>query len=79
MYPCSHTRRLTCGIQGYEAAQRAVALDPSSSACHKWMAIMISDIGDLEGLKNKLLKSYTMKVCQASCWALQLEYLLTRG
>jgi hypothetical protein len=37
-------------------------LAPNVSACHKWMAIMISDVGDYEGLKNKLLKSYTMKV-----------------
>ncbi|EDQ85949.1 uncharacterized protein MONBRDRAFT_33982 [Monosiga brevicollis MX1] len=47
--------------EGYAAAERAVVYAPQVSAAHKWMAIMISDVGDFEGLKAKLLKSYTMK------------------
>lgn len=34
-----------------EDAKAAVALDPNNFACHKWVGITLSDVGDFEGTK----------------------------
>lgn len=34
-----------------EDAKAAVALDPHNFACHKWVGITLSDVGDFEGTK----------------------------
>eukprot|EP00054_Salpingoeca_dolichothecata_P014190 m.79618 g.79618 ORF g.79618 m.79618 type:complete len:297 (+) comp20868_c0_seq3:75-965(+) len=47
--------------EGYEIAKQAVAKDPNNFACHKWMAIMISDIGEYEGSNAQLKNSYVIK------------------
>ena len=52
-------KSLTC--EGFEAAKSALKLDDDNFACHKWMAIMYSDIGDYEGTSKKLKDSPLMK------------------
>ncbi len=47
--------------QGHASAKVALTLDEKNFACHKWMAIMLSDLGDFEGVKTKLLNAFVMK------------------
>eukprot|EP00049_Salpingoeca_infusionum_P008544 m.141844 g.141844 ORF g.141844 m.141844 type:complete len:380 (+) comp14044_c0_seq4:1339-2478(+) len=54
-----HTKALT--YEGMAAVERALELDDNDFAVHKWMAIMLSCKGDVEGNKAKLLNAYKMK------------------
>jgi len=53
--------RKTLIYEGYKAAEAAVGLDDSIFACHKWYGIMLSEIGDYEGTKQKIQNSYKIR------------------
>ncbi|MCF7902920.1 MAG: hypothetical protein K9M19_05785 [Candidatus Marinimicrobia bacterium] len=46
---------------GFEKAKKALELDDNSAGAHKWYAILIGQIGELEGTKQKITNSYPMK------------------
>lgn len=46
---------------GFEKAKKALELDDNSAGAHKWYAILIGRVGELEGTKQKILNSYPMK------------------
>ncbi|KJE96333.1 microtubule-associated protein [Capsaspora owczarzaki ATCC 30864] len=47
--------------EAYELAKRAIEYDPSDFACHKWLGITISDVGEYEGVKVKISNAFTIK------------------
>jgi tetratricopeptide (TPR) repeat protein len=46
---------------GLEYAKKALDADPNSAGAHKWYAIHIGRIGEIEGTKQKILNSYEVK------------------
>ncbi|XP_033125354.1 regulator of microtubule dynamics protein 1-like isoform X2 [Anneissia japonica] len=52
-------KRLT--YEALEYSKRALDLDDTDFACHKWYAICISDVGDFEGSKKKILNAYVIQ------------------
>jgi hypothetical protein len=40
---------------------QAVALAPDDYACHKWVAITLSSIGDYEGTKASIQNAYVVR------------------
>ncbi len=46
---------------GLEYAKKALDIDPNSAGAHKWYAIHIGRIGEIEGTKQKILNSYEVK------------------
>ncbi|HCW76231.1 MAG TPA: hypothetical protein DHU63_06795 [Candidatus Marinimicrobia bacterium] len=46
---------------GLKKAEQALKLDDNSAGAHKWYAIMIGQVGEIEGTKQKILNSYPMK------------------
>ncbi len=46
---------------GLRLAKRALALDSTSAAAHKWYAIHIGRVGEIEGTKQKILNSYQVR------------------
>ncbi|XP_071958331.1 regulator of microtubule dynamics protein 1-like [Antedon mediterranea] len=60
----SHTDPETSKRLTYEAleySKRALELDDTNFACHKWYAICISDVGDYEGSKKKILNAFKIQ------------------
>eukprot|EP00047_Mylnosiga_fluctuans_P005535 m.241077 g.241077 ORF g.241077 m.241077 type:complete len:327 (-) comp13780_c0_seq1:31-1011(-) len=55
------TAKKSLTLEAYAAMQEALKKDPNSSPVHKWMAIIISDIGDFEGTTKKLQDSYLIR------------------
>ncbi|KAI5938900.1 regulator of microtubule dynamics protein 1 isoform X1 [Manis javanica] len=47
--------------EALEYAKRALEKNESSFAAHKWYAICISDVGDYEGIKDKIANAYIIK------------------
>lgn len=52
-------KTLTNNIRDYAA--RGLDLDNNNAACHKWYAIGLNLVGDIEGVKEKLKNAYTIK------------------
>jgi len=50
-------------LQGLDLAKQALTLDPDNFACHKWLAILLSDVGEFDGTKAQLLNAFIMRVC----------------
>ena len=46
---------------GFEAAKRAVEIDPNSARANHWYATLIGKIGMLEGTKQKIINSYEVE------------------
>ena len=46
---------------GFEAAKKAVAIDPESARANHWYATLIGKIGMLEGTKQKIINSYDVE------------------
>lgn len=46
---------------GFEAADKAVKLDPQSAKANHWYAVLIGKIGILEGTKQKIINSYEVE------------------
>eukprot|EP01137_Pigoraptor_chileana_P037483 Opistho-2@34634 len=42
-------------------AKRAIEIDGSNFACHKWFAITLSDVGDFEGVKVKIGNAFVIR------------------
>ncbi|XP_020902706.1 regulator of microtubule dynamics protein 1 [Exaiptasia diaphana] len=51
----------TLTYKGYEFAKKAVELDDKNFACHKWLGIMLSNVGDFEATKVKIQNAYKIK------------------
>ncbi|KAK3718981.1 hypothetical protein QZH41_013147, partial [Actinostola sp. cb2023] len=47
--------------QAYEYAKKSVELDGQNFACHKWLGITLSNVGDFEGNKVKIQNAYKIK------------------
>lgn len=52
-------KRLT--YEALEYVKRALDLNGTNYACHKWYAICLSDVGDYEGVKQKISNAYVIK------------------
>ncbi|KAJ8042405.1 Regulator of microtubule dynamics protein 1 [Holothuria leucospilota] len=52
-------KRLT--YETLEYTKRALALNDANYACHKWYAICLSDVGDYEGVKQKISNAFIIK------------------
>lgn len=65
---CDHDKKRKEELtrQGVLLAKEALEADSSNFACHKWMAIMISDVGEFDGTKAQLLNSFIMRVRRES-------------
>jgi tetratricopeptide (TPR) repeat protein len=46
---------------GFEYAKRTVELDNTNAKGHKWYAILIGRIGEVEGTKQKIINSYEVR------------------
>jgi len=46
---------------GFDAAKKAVKLDPESAKANHWYAVLIGKIGILEGTKQKIINSYEVE------------------
>ena len=46
---------------GFEAAKKAVEIDPKSARANHWYATLIGKIGMLEGTKQKIINSYDVE------------------
>ncbi len=46
---------------GFEAAKKAVKIDPNSARANHWYATLIGKIGMLEGTKQKIINSYDVE------------------
>jgi len=46
---------------GFEAAKKAVSIDPNSARANHWYATLIGKIGMLEGTKQKIINSYDVE------------------
>ena len=46
---------------GFEAAKKAIAIDPNSARANHWYATLIGKIGMLEGTKQKIINSYEVE------------------
>ncbi|XP_075069851.1 regulator of microtubule dynamics protein 1 [Mixophyes fleayi] len=47
--------------ESYNFAKKAMEINESCSAAHKWLAISLSDVGDYEGIKVKVGNAYHIK------------------
>eukprot|EP00794_Sanderia_malayensis_P019057 gene19057-20971_t len=48
-------------FQGFKAAEKAIELGSKSFACHKWYGIMLSQVGDYQGTREKIENSYKIR------------------
>ena len=46
---------------GFEAAKKAIVLDPNSARANHWYAVLIGEIGLLEGTEQKIINSYDVE------------------
>ncbi|XP_077983041.1 regulator of microtubule dynamics protein 1-like [Glandiceps talaboti] len=51
----------TLTYEAVEYAKQALDINSDNFACHKWYAICISDVGDFEGVKQKISNAYIIR------------------
>lgn len=54
-------RKKSLSYEAHEHAKLGLSLDDKNFACHKWFAISISLVGDIEGVQYKLQNANTIK------------------
>ncbi|PIK43722.1 putative regulator of microtubule dynamics protein 1 [Apostichopus japonicus] len=52
-------KRLT--YEALECVKRALDINSTNYACHKWYAICLSDVGDYEGVKQKISNAFIIR------------------
>ncbi|XP_063720773.1 regulator of microtubule dynamics protein 1-like [Symsagittifera roscoffensis] len=57
----SKERKKELTYEGLECAQNAVNSDDSNFSAHKWKGIMLSEVGDYEGIKKKIENGYLIR------------------
>ena len=57
--PSDEKKRLI--YEAFDFSKRALELNESSFAAHKWYAITIGDVGDYEGVKAKISNAYVIR------------------
>ncbi|XP_070575764.1 regulator of microtubule dynamics protein 1-like isoform X2 [Ptychodera flava] len=51
----------TLVYEAFEYAKKALSINQNNFACHKWFAICISDVGDYEGIKQKISNAFIIR------------------
>lgn len=59
---------------GFDAAKKAIALNPNNARANHWYATLIGKIGILEGTKQKITNSYEVKIYALKAIALDNNY-----
>lgn len=57
--------------EGFDYAEKALALNPNRAESHKWYGILIGRVGEIEGTKQKIKNSY--KVAEHTKKAIELD------
>lgn len=57
----THTHIYRFVYEAYNLAKAALEQDENNFACHKWVGITISEVGDYEGIKVKISNAFTIK------------------
>lgn len=60
--------------QGFEAAKKALKINPNSARANHWYAVLIGRVGMLEGTKQKITNSYQVKKYALKAIELDPEY-----
>lgn len=53
--------RKTYMYESFGYAKRALTLNESNYACHKWYAILLDEVGQYEGMKTRISNAYLIK------------------